>query len=365
MGRDRPASTHTRGSPAERGARPAGLTAQTKPTLHPRNRHRNGYDFVLLARSWPALAPFVRPHAHGDLSIDFAEPAAVKALNQALLAHDYHVRAWDLPSGYLCPPVPGRADYLHHLADLLASDCGGQIPRGAAIAGLDIGVGANVIYPIIAVRDYDWRMVGAETDEGALAAAGRIVAANPVLIGRIELRRQPNSEHVFQGIVRSGEQFAFTVCNPPFHASRAEAAAGTRRKLRNLGGRPRSLVRNFGGQPAELWCPGGELGFIQRMIRESRAFADRCTWFTTLVAKSAHLPALEHALTRAQACDVRKLAMAQGQKQSRILAWTFLRPEDRRRRFASRGEPGARSSARAKSPRGSSARSPERSGQFR
>jgi 23S rRNA (adenine1618-N6)-methyltransferase len=48
-----------------------------------------------------------------------------------------------------------------------------------------------------------------------------------------------------------------------------------------------------------------------------------CRWFTTLVAQSAHLPAIRHALKAAQAADVRIIPMAQGQKQSRIVAWTF------------------------------------------
>ena len=51
----------------------------------------------------------------------------MKALNKALLAHFYAVKHWDIPDGFLCPPVPGRADYVHHLADLLA----GEWRRGA------------------------------------------------------------------------------------------------------------------------------------------------------------------------------------------------------------------------------------------
>src|SRR3546814_1857048 len=35
-------------------------------------------------------------------------------------------------------PVPGRADYVHLLADLLASHNEGTIPRGAAVKVLDI-----------------------------------------------------------------------------------------------------------------------------------------------------------------------------------------------------------------------------------
>ncbi|MBI3886273.1 MAG: 23S rRNA (adenine(1618)-N(6))-methyltransferase RlmF [Opitutae bacterium] len=303
-------------------------TSPRKAGLHPRNRHRAGYDFAALVRASPALAPFVGPNAYGTTSIDFAHPAAVLALNRALLKSDYGVAHWDLPPGYLCPPIPGRADYLHHLADLLAEDSGAAIPRGPAVAILDLGVGANCIYPLLGVPEYGWRFVGTESDPIALRHARQIVARNPALAGLVELRAQASPTNVFRGVLAPGEQFTACICNPPFHASAAEAAAGTQRKLRNLGhARGREPVRNFGGQPAELWCRGGEAGFVRRMISESVLRPRACRWFTTLVSKSEHLPGIEHTLARLRATGVRVLPMAPGQKQSRIVAWTF-RPRD-------------------------------------
>jgi 23S rRNA (adenine1618-N6)-methyltransferase len=295
---------------------------EDKQGLHPRNRHRGRYDFAELGRSCPELTAFVRPTPYGDPSIDFADPAAVRALNRALLKHFYGVAHWDLPAGYLCPPIPGRADYLHHIADLLGAADGGRIPRGAAVRVLDIGVGANCIYPILGHREYGWRFVGSDIDPAALAVADGILRANPGLAEAIELRLQPSPGQVFQGLLREGESFALSMCNPPFHASPEEARAGTRRKLANLRiGGPAKL--NFGGQGAELWCPGGEDGFVRRMIAESAQFPTRCRWFSTLVSKAANLPGLRQALRQANVREIRTLDMAQGQKQSRILAWTF------------------------------------------
>jgi 23S rRNA (adenine1618-N6)-methyltransferase len=266
----------------------------------------------------------VATNRYGTESIDFANPATVKALNQALLKFFYGIAQWDIPPGYLCPPIPGRVDYIHHVADLLAGDRAGAIPRGPSVAVLDIGIGANCVYPIVGCHDYGWRFVGTDIDPVALRNARRIVAANPTLADLVECRRQTSSLAIFRGIVAPGETFALSICNPPFHASREEAAAGTRRKLRNLsGGKDSAQVLNFGGQAIELTCAGGELGFVRRMIAESASFPDTCRWFTTLVAQSAHLPAIRHALKAAQAADVRIIPMAQGQKQSRIVAWTF------------------------------------------
>ena len=300
-----------------------------KERMHPRNRFRDGYDFGRLAHDNPTLAAFVRPNAYGDESIDYANPKAVKALNQALLKQAYGLKVWDIPPGYLCPPIPGRSDYVHYLADLLAGS-GGVAPHGSSVAVLDIGMGANCIYPLIGSSEYGWRFVGSETDPVALRWAMKIVAENPSVQGLIEGRLQPSATDCFKGVARPGEFFDLSMCNPPFHASAAEATEGNLRKRRNLGTNPsRARALNFGGRSGELWCPGGEVGFVRRMIEQSLDFRDQCRWFTTLVSKSAHLPRLLQALRDAKAADVKTIDMAQGQKQGRILAWTFISPARR------------------------------------
>ncbi|MCO6561362.1 MAG: RlmF-related methyltransferase, partial [Gilliamella sp.] len=124
-------------------------TPLKKLQLHCRNKHQNGYDFTKLIKILPELSRYVNQNSYGNLSIDFADPMAVKQLNKALLLNDYQINYWDIPDGFLCPPIPGRSDYIHYLADLLAQDNQNSIPTGKQIRVLDIGVGANVIYPII------------------------------------------------------------------------------------------------------------------------------------------------------------------------------------------------------------------------
>lgn len=316
-------------------------TPPVKDRLHPRNRHRQGYDFAALCQCAPALRAHLRPTPRGAPSIDFADPAAVKALNRALLIDAYGIRDWDIPHGYLCPPVPGRADYIHCLADLLAAEQGGVVPRGPGVRILDIGVGANCIYPILGHGEYAWSVLGVDCDGKALANAARIVAANPALAAAIDLRRQPNPEHVLRGILHRGERFDATLCNPPFHGSPAEAGAGTRRKWKALD-RPAdagSRRRNFGGQGHELWCPGGERAFVTTLIDESRAIARRCLWFSSLLSRAENLRPVEAALQAAGVATWRVVPMAQGQKQSRLVAWSYL-PE-RERRLWARSRPAA------------------------
>lgn len=308
---------------------PPSAARTAKPGLHPRNRHATGYDFPVLLKAHPELGRFVVRAPHGGPSIDFADPMAVRALNRALLAEAYGIRGWELPEGYLCPPVPGRADYLHHLADLLAESNGGTAPRGASVRVLDVGVGAGAIYPLLGHGEYGWSFVGSDIDAAALASAARILAANG-LTSAIQLRRQADRAAVFTGVVAAGEHFDLTLCNPPFHGSRREAQEGARRKWRNLGrGEAARPALNFGGRDAELWCEGGEAGFIGRMAAESARIPAQVLWFTSLVSSSASLPAVRRALRLAGAREVRTVAMAQGQKQSRFVAWTFLPPEAR------------------------------------
>jgi 23S rRNA (adenine1618-N6)-methyltransferase len=302
-------------------------------SLHPRNRHQGHYDFDALLALSPALAAHLITTPYGERSIDFSQPAAVRALNAALLRLQYGIAHWQIPDGYLCPPVPGRADYLHGLADLLASDDEGVIPRGEQVRALDIGVGANCIYPLLGHAEYGWRFVGTEIDLQAIAIAQQILDANPGLAAAIELRAQMQRGQVFASVLKAGERFDVSLCNPPFHASAEEAARGSQRKWRNLGkptGKRAATPLNFGGQSNELWCTGGEASFLRRMVNESAPLANSICWFTSLVAKCEHLPALRKQLHKVGASEVRELSMAQGNKQSRFLAWTFLDASKRR-----------------------------------
>lgn len=301
------------------------MAKPTKPTnrLHPRNAHQGRYDFEDLQKAHPELAEYVKPNVHGTQSIDFADPAAVLALNTALLKAQYQVEWWSIPAGFLCPPIPGRADYIHHAADLLAASNQGTVPQGAEIRCLDIGVGANLIYPIIGRQAYGWSFIGSEIDVDALEAARLIQEKNSFLENGLELRLQKKSRRFFNGALEAGERIDLTLCNPPFHASKEDAEAATLRKLQNLKGQS-GKVLNFGGKDHELWYPGGELKFIRNMIQESLNYSKRVFWFTSLVSKEKHLKALRSELKKVNVQASRTIPMGQGNKSSRLLAWTFL-----------------------------------------
>lgn len=300
-----------------------------KTNLHPRNLHRFGYDFNLLTANCPELLPFVINNEFDDnQTIDFSNPEGVLWLNRALLITYYQIMDWSIPKNYLCPPIPGRVDYIHYLADLLSETNNGILPEGDSVIGLDIGIGSNCIYPILGNSVYGWSFVGTDIDEKAIQNCEEIIEANPRLIDAISLQQQIESRYIFKNIIESQDRFSFVICNPPFHNSEDEAKKSALRKINNLENskseKKTNPILNFGGQNNELWCDGGELGFITQMIYESAKYPMQCLWFTSLVSKKENLSSFYKTLNKVSAVKVKTIEMAQGQKNSRFIAWTFL-----------------------------------------
>ncbi|BAX82696.1 23S rRNA (adenine(1618)-N(6))-methyltransferase RlmF [Labilibaculum antarcticum] len=303
-----------------------------KSKLHPRNKNRSRYDFKKLVETCPELAPFVILNKYEDESIDFANPDAIKMLNKSLLMHFYGLDHWDIPENYLCPPIPGRADYIHHIADLLCQNNYGKIPMGNKFTCIDIGVGANCIYPIIGNNEYGWSFIGSDIDPLAIASAEKIIASNPSLKGNVKCVLQENSKDYFYGVIPKDELVDLSICNPPFHASAKDALEGSMRKTRNLSSEKVTKPSlNFAGQSNELWCDGGEERFVRNMINQSKKFAKSCFWFSTLISKESNLKSVYQALTEVNATKIETLPMGQGNKISRIVAWTFLSKEEQQR----------------------------------
>ena len=286
--------------------------------LHQRNPHNSKYDFLELIKSEPKLKEFIKPNKYGDLSIDFSDPKGVKSLNKAILTHNYNIDSWDIPDNYLCPPIPGRADYIHYIADLL------EISKNDKIKGLDIGVGANCIYPIIGVCSYEWKFVGSDIDKVSIENANNIIKSNDKLKNNIELRIQKNKNNIFNGVIKSDDKFDFSMCNPPFHKSQEEATKGSIRKVKNLTKKNiKNPTLNFAGKSNELWCDGGEVAFIKKMITQSANYKQNCKWFTTLVSKKENLPQIYKALKKEHPNQIKTIEMTQGGKLTRFIAWSF------------------------------------------
>lgn len=290
-----------------------------KNELHQRNKHKNGYDFDLLKENHPKLTSHIVKSPVGNDTIDFSNPKSVKILNTALLKAHYNIEYWDIPDGFLCPPIPGRVDYIHNIADLLFGK--NEPIRGKKIKGLDVGTGSNLIYPLLGNAEYGWRFVGSEINMQSIDWAKQIIDKNEHIGKEIKIRRQKYINSIFLDLIKSDEQFDFTMCNPPFHKSAKEAEHSNATKSRKLNIKS-SL--NFGGMATELWCEGGEFAFVKKMLIESEKVQTKVLWFTSLISKNDTLKKLDPVFSKNKKIKQFKIVeMAQGQKISRFVAWSF------------------------------------------
>jgi len=342
---------------------------------HPRNTFQGTYDMDRLVTCYPILSPYIIKGPTGRLTVDWADPVAVRALNTALLVADYNVNpsySDILPQDSLVPPVPGRADYVHHVADLLQNctskdenDNADQIPKGSGVIGFDIGTGASCIYATISASVYGWRMIASDIKKTSIESANRIVTANE-LDDLIDVRHQKISDSsIFDGILEQDERIDFCMCNPPFYHNREEFVAENTRKLKGLAKSRGQLKKadrdkatnknevvvassnNFGGLESELICNGGEVRFVKRIFKESKMYWDRCLWFTTLVSRNDNLNKIKRSymMNKKGRRRIRKgdreikvidqIPIGAGKKKSNILIWTFM-DEDQRRDWARR-----------------------------
>ena len=84
---------------------------------------------------------------------------------------------------------------------------------GKRIHCLDIGTGANAIYPLVGFSEYGWSFVGTDVDEQAIESAQKIVTANKMKIDNaIEFRLQKEPTDIFLGIMRGNDRFECSFC---------------------------------------------------------------------------------------------------------------------------------------------------------
>jgi 23S rRNA (adenine1618-N6)-methyltransferase len=292
--------------------------------LHQQNKHQSGYDFKVLTQAVPELTPFVFENKFGTQTIDFADPKAVKILNTAILKVDYEIDYWEFPDAHLCPPIPGRVDYIHHLADLIK-----PYTFKNPVEVLDLGTGATAIYSLLGNAVYNWKFVATDVDAKALSNAKTIVDKNH-LNDSIAFRLQSDASHILKIILTAKDVFMLSMCNPPFYKNELEAHQATTRKLDGLGINKNAGIRNFSGTTNELCYPGGEKAFLHTYLYESSLFKSNCFWFTSLVSNKDLVKSMQKSLKKLGATNIKVINMQLGNKVSRVVAWTFLNKDEQK-----------------------------------
>jgi len=292
--------------------------------VHKNNKHQGDYDFNKLSKVHEPLAEHVYIGKSGKQTIDFSKQMAVKVFNTALLKYHYEIEYWQFPHKHLCPAIPGRAEYIHLVYDLLKSS---GIDKDAKL--LDIGTGATCIYPLLGSREYNWNFIASETDKNAFENSAKIIKMNN-LGKQIELRFQSNWESILKGIIKADDKISATICNPPFYKNQSDADKENRSKLTGLGHNSQTADRNFSGTQKELIYPGGEKAFLHNYLYQSSLFKTNCFWFTSLVSKKKLVESMRSSLKKLGAKEIKTISMQLGNKTSRVVAWTFLSLEEQK-----------------------------------
>ncbi|CAK9251603.1 unnamed protein product, partial [Sphagnum jensenii] len=287
--------------------------------MHPRNKYaENAPDFSLLASKYPAFRSFVSygAGANNRPRIDWTDFNATRELTRVLLDHDYGIKWW-IPDGQLCPTVTNRANYIHWIEDLLASCPAPWHQNGEheeVVCGIDIGTGANCIYPLLGTALHKWHFVATDITAVALSWAQKNIQSNPSVADLIEVRSSliEDAGAILVGVVKEGERFDFCMCNPPFFTSMAEANAN-----------PRTAC---GGTEAEMVYPGGEEVFVARMIEDSATLKHKIHWYTTMIGRKLSLKVLTAKLWTLGVAAVRTTEFVQGHTSRWGLAWSFTAP---------------------------------------
>ncbi|OII76234.1 hypothetical protein cand_006320 [Cryptosporidium andersoni] len=319
--------------------------------LHPRNPHRYD-DFLELMSLFPSLKKYIQIKGIKVIA-DYSNKEFLYELTRTLMNFRYNID-WSISRGFLIPTVPSRANYVHYIADLLTPEhfyntevilregnrdvnaIEGEysevsksiIPLGLKVIGIDIGCGANCIYPLICHKTFGWKMFGSDLSNESINIASSIVKRNG-LSKNINFLYQDNPTNILCGILDNSSlldiNFTFSMCNPPFYSSFSDYIHSTH------------PTRQAEGKLFEIITTGGEGVFIENMIHQSLKFPKRVIWYTTLVSKLNNLKRCRKLLLNISRQGgnekkleaIRTITMEQGNHIRWILAWSFYSKIDR------------------------------------
>ncbi|SOV02758.1 uncharacterized protein UDID_05951 [Ustilago sp. UG-2017a] len=266
------------------------LTRLLQPKIDPSLYRVSTPDFRALAAKYPAtFGKFVKDDRGYEAKIDFQDAEAVRCLAETLLQHDFGIYATFSLSN-LCPTFPFRLAYISLIHELLTWSLPTwhllhhfqhqPTPADDRIRGLDIGTGASAIYPILGIACFPhWNFTATDIDPNSLDYAKNHIIGHPNngthLSDRVSLLHvDPNAS--FLPDQETGLEF--TMCNPPFYTSFEEMDRSA--SLKKL---PANAVCH--GSRSEMIVEGGEVRFVQRMIRESIATERKVLWWTCMLGK--------------------------------------------------------------------------------
>ncbi|KAF2998811.1 hypothetical protein E8E13_001569 [Curvularia kusanoi] len=290
-------------------------------------------DFKALAKADPDFKKTWQACAG---KLDFQDPANLEALSKAILKVDFSIHL-SLPSNRLCPPIPNRWNYVSWIQGLLDSTSptySNKYEPEREVIGLDIGTGASGIYAMLCMKSRPkWTMCATDVDKTSFESAAANFAKNNLLSRAKILQTTPSMALIpLEGL--GTQQLDFTLCNPPFFVDAAEME-------KSLSGEGKATGPNAvcTGSNNEMICPGGDLGFVTRIVEESLVLCEKVTWYSSMLGKLSSAKAIvellkSHGVTN-WAVGVLEPGTKTGTKRW-VVAWSFgdLRPRNHIARHA-------------------------------
>jgi 23S rRNA A1618 N6-methylase RlmF len=286
-------------------------------------------DFELLASKYSDFGQEWRlmKSKNGPLASK-ATPTFQLALTRAMLDFHFGLKMPSLPENRLCPPIPNRWFYcewvLQELMPSLTNPQHFETVHDTKNYGLDIGTGASAIYPLLLVnQDSKLRMLASEVDTVSIQSAKTNTDANNlqdrvtfVIVDQHQSDESNSRQQrgpLLQALKQTGINcLDFIVTNPPFFDERPPARAD---------GRDRTPMTD-----AEGLYPGGEVGWVLDILRDSLTTRTQIGWYTTMLCKKTSFQTLHRILVNFLGPGhVRSTELDVGCMTRWFLAWTYNR----------------------------------------
>lgn len=285
-----------------------------KKFMHPRNIYRKPPDFKDLALKYPEFRKFAHQDLSGKVTINFKDAEALRALSRCLLHHDFNLTV-DIPQDRLVPTIPLRLNYLLWLEDILIENS----LQSADITGIDIGTGASCVYPLIGAAHFKWHMLATEIDEVSYQVACKNVEVNN-LQSMITVKKV-SDDTLLASAVDKDRCYEFCMCNPPFYSCETELDPKIISHSRKLSRAPPHNAPT--GSTLELASPGGEIGFIKRMLHDSMKLKNLIRVYTVMMGFKSSVKVVEGLLREANVLSIGTTEFFQGHTTRWGIAWTY------------------------------------------
>ena len=230
-------------------------------------------------------------------------------MTKCILNYYFKIKYYSISNNFLIPTVPSRLNYINVINSLLKSY--GVKNNEKEIIGIDIGTGANIIYPLLGYSVYKWKFICSEINEQAFENASKIIKENN-LEENIKLIKQKYNNFIFIGIINRENRYTFTMCNPPYYDYEEEI---------KIEDKKRDCEYNFD----EIYYKNGEIGFFDKYFEESICYWKNVFIFTFLIGKKSNAEKIYEKISENKGIkffDIKRIKT--GNNMRYIIYWSFF-----------------------------------------